>query len=502
MKRMRSLIACTVLFAIVCCVACNPFAIADASSGGGVTALDYNKQRADISGANDYITSVGLSDAEARLDDILQELKEEYSKSTGGNADYSIPVLSDETIWLSKLYQLCIDIPKGSDLHVHASALLPVKELADFLSKRSDVEICTSGDQKYVLFLSANAERPDSCKTMAEALSDGSVSFDELLSKWTILGAAEQEDIWVFFETLFDKDMVLSSGDDLMQDYYEYAFRYYYKNNIKHLEIRALFFGTNEEAAQKAITIRNAYYKVRDEYPDMIVSIVGCGLKRTNIDEVVTDVLMDNNLFVYENVKDEYNPNQHCDFMVGIDLVNEEDDSRPLSFYRDMIETIKAKHPELRVLLHAGESLHADSDNLIDAYLLGSKRVGHGLNLYRYPSLLDLFIEDDICLEVCPISNNTLRYVHDLRLHPGLEYLKRGVPMVLASDDPSYQEHTSLVDDFFAAIVAWDLGVAEIKQLCMNSITYSATSESNKEYMTETWINDWDLFVHSYADQE
>ena len=183
----------------------------------------------------------------------------------------------------------------------------------------------------------------------------------------------------------------------------------------------------------------------------------------------------------------------------GIDLVNEEDKSRPLIEFADQLDGIKKENPDLHIMLHAGESLYADSDNVIDAYLLGTERIGHGLNLYRFPEIMDLVREDGICLEVCPISNQALEYVEDLRGHPATEYLKRGLPISICSDDPAYLEHATLTDDFFAAIVCWDLGLAEIKQLCLNSITYSAMDDLQKEELMQSWQKQWDTFLN---DQE
>jgi len=166
-----------------------------------------------------------------------------------------------------------------------------------------------------------------------------------------------------------------------------------------------------------------------------------------------------------------------------------------------MLIKIKEEHPDFQYFLHCGESLNSFNDNLIDAYLLGATRVGHGLNLYRYPDLLKDYANDEICLEVCPISNQTLRYTHDLRLHPGAEYLKRGVTIALCSDDAVFQEHEQLVDDFFMAIVAWGLGVAEIKQLCINSIQYAALDENNRRRLLKCWYADWNRFVKNCLEQ-
>jgi adenosine deaminase CECR1 len=68
--------------------------------------------------------------------------------------------------------------------------------------------------------------------------------------------------------------------------------------------------------------------------------------------------------------------------------------------------------------LHAGESVERANSNLYDALLLGTKRIGHGFNLALHPHLKEIVKEKQICIECCPISNNVLGYVKDLRCHP------------------------------------------------------------------------------------
>jgi len=117
------------------------------------------------------------------------------------------------------------------------------------------------------------------------------------------------------------------------------------------------------------------------------------------------------------------------------------------------------------------------------------------MNLYRYPKLLQRYAEKEICLECCVISNQTLQYTKDIRLHPGVEYLKRGVTVSLCSDDPVCQEHEQLCDDFFAAIVCWDLTLSDVKQLCINSILYAGIDRRQKSELIAAWKTEWQRFV-------
>ena len=56
------------------------------------------------------------------------------------------------------------------------------------------------------------------------------------------------------------------------------------------------------------------------------------------------------------------------------------------------------------------------------------KRIGHGIALVKLPSLaLKIAREKTVAVEVCPISNQELQYIQDLRNHPASILLAMGV---------------------------------------------------------------------------
>ena len=56
-----------------------------------------------------------------------------------------------------------------------------------------------------------------------------------------------------------------------------------------------------------------------------------------------------------------------------------------------------------------GESNSRNNTNLVDAVLLGAKRIGHGLNAYWNPLVRRELKAAGTPLEVCPLSNQILR---------------------------------------------------------------------------------------------
>lgn len=432
---------------------------------------------------------IALNDAERRLDKRLSALREEFLSNFQGEFN----PLKDSSIWQSGLYRLCHFLPKGADLHIHGLACLPVEEFTRWLMGQDDICVFTGRmpARGSLRTIAPGAALPQGYKRFSDAYMDGDYSPEELKAVWTLLGENPGQTVWEWFETIFDRHMYATT-DSVVNRYYEAVFRYYARLGIQHVEIRVLPFGTPQEAASMAAAIRDAYYKVMDFEPGFSVKILGCGLKYSWVDLGVTASMLKNALYIHENVKD---TRRGEDFLVGLDLVNEEDRSNEISFYADLLSDCIREHPALRLMLHCGETLHEGSVSVPQALALSPVRIGHGFNLYRHAHLEKVIRDNDICMEVCPVSNLELHYIDDLRRHPAIRYFRDGLPVVLASDDPAFQEHENLTDDFFAAAAFWDLSLADLKQLAFNSIKYCSASEGTKQSMFEEWQRRWDAFV-------
>ena len=49
--------------------------------------------------------------------------------------------------------------------------------------------------------------------------------------------------------------------------------------------------------------------------------------------------------------------------------------------------------------------------------------------------------------------------------------------------------------DYVYAYLAWDLDIADLKKLCLNSIEYSSVSEKEKEAVRKFFGYKWDRFL-------
>ncbi|XP_022227114.2 adenosine deaminase 2 [Drosophila obscura] len=156
----------------------------------------------------------------------------------------------------------------------------------------------------------------------------------------------------------------------------------------------------------------------------------------------------------------------------------------------------------------AGESRCPDMTkphaNLIDAMLLGSKRIGHALNLPLHPDILRTMRHMQVAVEVCPLSNHYLQYVQDFRQHPAAYLLAAGYPIVLGSDYPRFWNAAPLTDDFYVAFVGIVIGEGNLrllKQLALNSFLYSSLSCAERTAAIDQWSCSWNNWITEFVNQ-
>lgn len=401
------------------------------------------------------------------MDEKFEQMKQDVLNNFSEEKLFRTSILNTPELWETDLYKFCENMPKGADLHAHGGAMIPVWSLIDFTKTRDDILVDTTPEHKGFLLLKSK-NPPSTYMTLQDALSEELLSEAELQKIWTLIGRPNGVAVWEYFQTLFEMHNDLNEVGPTCKDYFKYAFEYYCKHNIFHVEIRLFLKGSERYAFQKTHCVFDAYREVKKQHPELVVKVITVGLKSKVFDMEVTEEIFKNTVKMHRQIKD-----GDDDFIVGIDLVNEEDTSRNITVFSHLINQTLNEATNLNVNLHAGESCDPKNREIAHAIALGSKRIGHGLNLWAHPELKSALKSEDICLEVCPISNQSLGFVKDLRDHPAREYFREGIPIVLASDDATYQEHSTLSDDFFMAILAWDLSYEEVQKLVENSLKYS-----------------------------
>lgn len=99
------------------------------------------------------------------------------------------------------------------------------------------------------------------------------------------------------------------------------------------------------------------------------------------------------------------------DHMVGFDMVGQEDMGYPLKTFVNELLAGKAD-PNLHYFFHASETNWHGTDvdeNLIDAILLNTTRIGHGFGITKHPSVMAMARSKGVAVEVNPISNQVLK---------------------------------------------------------------------------------------------
>ncbi|KAK7419346.1 hypothetical protein QQZ08_010879 [Neonectria magnoliae] len=176
--------------------------------------------------------------------------------------------------------------------------------------------------------------------------------------------------------------------------------------------------------------------------------------------------------------------------IAGFDLVGPEDLGRPLADLLPELFWFRKQCAQegvnLPFFFHAGETLGDGTNtdnNLFDAILLGTRRIGHGFSLFKHPLLIDMVKEKRILIESCPISNEVLRLCGSVMAHPLPALLARGVPCSLCNDDPAMlgQDTAGMSHDFWQALQGWqNMGLAGLGSLAENSVRWAAFEDQDQ----------------------
>jgi adenosine deaminase CECR1 len=306
--------------------------------------------------------------------------------------------------------------------------------------------------------------------------ADNVEEFDEELYKSATLGEEDldQPDIWLEFRKCFARSMGLFS-DEVWSSFCRKMLRDMIAENVQYVETRGDIGG------QKIIE------EIQRDNPEFWVKYIFASRRSAPRERIAENL----NQALDGRATDP-------DLMIGFDLVEEEDKEHTnLFFINELLEArhkADQRHITLPLYIHSGESNWTENENVLDAILLDARRIGHGVALFKHPLLMQIVKERGIAIEVCPIANQVLGYVADLRNHPAVLYINSGLPVAICPDGPGIWKCTFSYD-FYAAFMAWGLDLKCLKQLAMNSLIYSAMDPEEKERALEFWRKKWAEFI-------
>jgi adenosine deaminase len=170
--------------------------------------------------------------------------------------------------------------------------------------------------------------------------------------------------------------------------------------------------------------------------------------------------------------------------IVGINPVMPEDGYLSMTQFRDlmaMFAFLRPLYPTVKVSTHAGElapglvppeGLRFHIRDSVE--IAKAERIGHGVDIAyetNAPQLLREMAKRHVAVEICLTSNDVILGIRG-KQHPLPMYMRAGVPVSLASDDPGVSR-ADLTTEFQRAVTEFGLQYADVKKMIRNSIEYS-----------------------------
>ncbi len=169
--------------------------------------------------------------------------------------------------------------------------------------------------------------------------------------------------------------------------------------------------------------------------------------------------------------------------VVGLNLVMPEDAYLPIhdfNLHMRMLDFLHGIYPKVHITLHAGEL----TQNLVPPEELfhvrasieqgHAERIGHGVDVMQESdpeALLRLMSHENVLVEICLTSNDVILNVTGDH-HPLPMYLKFGVPVALATDDPGVSRG-DITQEFERAAETYHLKYQDLKKFARASLEYS-----------------------------
>ncbi|XP_058811662.1 adenosine deaminase 2-like isoform X2 [Topomyia yanbarensis] len=474
------------------------------------TAIDYNNKRQAIIDAEQKYATGGhafLTAKESQANEILLNFKNHYITEASVNPESYAPGMhffrAKPLIDKSDVFKIIKEIPKGSVLHLHNVAAVSSEWIIKNLTYQPEAKLCEINGKFYFTTRTSKFCPQESVRSIQQLRKENGTaeSFDLWLESLINLKLrkpnlmhASINNVWDEFEQMFSAVKDLVSYKPFFEAFHTQLLKEFYEDNVFYIELRMslsrLYDATDKvyDEFEVAKIVRNIVHTFKETNPDFIGAKIIYSKHRGMDSKAAQD-----QLHTFARLNEEF-PN----FVIGFDLVGQEDINQPLTIFMDGLRTFQKT---TAYFFHAGETngYGTEADlNLVDAILLNTRRIGHGYSLYKHPALWRAVKSKGIALEVCPLSNQVLRLVDDLRNHPAVFYVSESVPIVISCDDPGFWDSKGISYDFyyaFMAIASNSAGIGFLKQIVWDSVRYSSLTPQERQQFAQILQLRWDRFV-------
>jgi adenine deaminase len=272
------------------------------------------------------------------------------------------------------------------------------------------------------------------------------------------------------FADLRDFLTIYTQGTQVLRteiDFYEITKEYLHKasvQNIKHAEI-FIDFQTYEKRGLSSDIIMEGILKAKkDAFDEFSISsyFILAFLRHLGVKPAI------------ETLKKSI---KYKDHIIGIGLAAAEIGFPP-SLFTELYDM--ARQYGFKTTAHAGEEGPASYVKESIEYLKVD-RIDHGNRAMDDPELLQVLLNRQIPLTICPMSNVALKNVKKMKDHTLKKKLDMGLLVCVNSDDPAYFKGY-LNENFLAVTSELNLDYNDIYNLARNSFIASFLDEGMKEY--------------------
>ncbi|KAL9893184.1 adenosine deaminase 2-like [Glossina fuscipes fuscipes] len=438
-----------------------------------------------------------LQGDEEKADQIFLKLKQTElrngfkipEKNLPGMHYYKAKPLLEE----SKIYQLIRKMPKGALLSVHTPGAISSKWILNNVLNKENLRQCKNEHDVQLLTFRKQFE---GCKSELMQVAKG-----EAKEEWFNLYTPTPEETFNSSEAAFNELCNMFDGIDdalnylpIFKAHYRQFLEKLYNDNVLYTEVRVKYSELYDDTSKKYTLddvvkeIENVVNDFKTTHPDFVgLKIIFAILRHGEQDEIRKKFEL------YKNLRSKF-PNT----IIGIDFVGWEDKGLPLQLFAD--DFISATKDGSKLFLQAGETnrLGSTDENLVDALLLNTTRIGQGYALAKHPLLMRDVKDKDIAVELSPVSNQINGFVKDLRNHPGAILMSENVPIVLGNDSPGFMDLDGLNPDYYYAIMSlspYQAGLKTLKRLVENTIKYAQLTDQERTQAETLLKEKWNEFI-------